>query len=74
MVRHVLSEFGMPAFPDQRTISYWMNDGVATDAEIQSMRFSQSKSNQQHNKAGSHERRFAVYMNENFRITADFEE
>jgi beta-mannosidase len=28
---------------------------------------------QQHNKAGSHERRFAVLMNENFRITEDFE-
>jgi beta-mannosidase len=28
---------------------------------------------QQHNKAGSHERRFAIAMNENFRYTGDLE-
>jgi beta-mannosidase len=28
---------------------------------------------QQHNKAGSHERRLAIYMNENFRMTGDLE-
>lgn len=60
------SEFGMPAMPDIRTIEYW-HDGDKTP------RHAQSKMMGQHNKAGSHEKRFAVLMNENFRITENFE-
>lgn len=52
--------------PDIRTVDYWL-DGNLKD------RYAQSKSMMQHNKAGGHERRFAVLMNENFRITSDLE-
>ncbi|EJD48259.1 glycoside hydrolase [Auricularia subglabra TFB-10046 SS5] len=61
-----VSEFGIPAFPDLRTVDYWLNGDT-------SQRYSQSRTNAQHNKAGAHERRFAILMNENFRITNDFE-
>ncbi|KZV98784.1 glycoside hydrolase family 2 protein, partial [Exidia glandulosa HHB12029] len=61
-----VSEFGIPAFPDIRTVDYWLNGDT-------SQRYSQSKTNAQHNKAGAHERRFAILMNENFRLTNDFE-
>jgi beta-mannosidase len=56
----------MPSFPDMRTVEYWL-DGDHTQAKPQ------SKLMQQHNKAGSHERRFAIYMNENFSMTSDLE-
>ncbi|KAJ9119092.1 hypothetical protein QFC22_003583 [Naganishia vaughanmartiniae] len=59
------SEFGMPSIPDIRTVDWWL-DGNGKE------RYSQSKLMQQHNRAGSHERRFAVYMNEMFRLTGDF--
>ncbi|CAE6426065.1 unnamed protein product [Rhizoctonia solani] len=62
-----VSEFGLPCMPDIRTIHYWLQD---TDP---SQRRVQSKAMQQHNKAGAHERRLAVYMNENFWITNDLE-
>ena len=62
----------MPAMPNRRTIEYWLDDKVATEEEKQKMRFSQSKSMQQHNKAGSHERRFAIGINENFKVTSEF--
>ncbi|KAG5653170.1 hypothetical protein H0H81_002012 [Sphagnurus paluster] len=62
-----VSEFGIPAMPDMRTITYWM-DG-ADKAEW----YAQSKLMAQHTKAGSFERRFAILMNENFRLTADLE-
>ncbi|CAE6472019.1 unnamed protein product [Rhizoctonia solani] len=62
-----VSEFGLPCLPDIRTIDYWLQD---TDP---SQRRVQSKAMQQHNKAGSHERRLAVYMNENFWITNNLE-
>lgn len=70
----ISSEFGVPAFPNRRTIEYWLEDGHTSEAEKQKLRYSQSKSMQQHNKAGSHERRFAVLMSENFRHTSDFDE
>ncbi|CAE6466616.1 unnamed protein product [Rhizoctonia solani] len=62
-----VSEFGLPCLPNIRTIDYWLQ---GTDA---SQRRVQSKAMQQHNKAGSHERRLAVYMNENFWITNNLE-
>lgn len=61
-----VSEFGMPSIPDTRTVDWWL-DGKSQE------RYSQSKLMQQHNRAGSHERRFAVYMNEMFRLTGDFD-
>ncbi|ORY21893.1 glycoside hydrolase [Naematelia encephala] len=61
-----VSEFGLPSLPSLKTINFWL-DGDDTQAHPQ------SKLMQQHNKAGSHERRLAICMNENFRITADLE-
>ncbi|KAG8767471.1 hypothetical protein FRC12_006222 [Ceratobasidium sp. 428] len=62
-----VSEFGIPCLPNIRTIDYWLKD---TDP---SQRRVQSKAMQQHNKAGAHERRLAICMNENFHITSDLE-
>ncbi|KAI0345567.1 glycoside hydrolase [Trametopsis cervina] len=61
-----ISEFGIPAMPDIRTIDYWL-DGNVKD------RWPQSKAMAQHCRAGAFERRFAVVMNENFRFTNDLE-
>lgn len=66
MAGRFISEFGMPSLPDIRTVEYWHGDDT-------SERHPQSKMMQQHNKAGSHERRFAIAMNENFRYTGDLE-
>ena len=66
MAGRFISEFGMPSLPNIRTVEYWHGDDTA-------QRHPQSKMMQQHNKAGSHERRFAVAMNENFRYTEDLE-
>ncbi|KAL5638363.1 hypothetical protein ACGC1H_005146 [Rhizoctonia solani] len=62
-----VSEFGLPSLADIRTIDYFLQD---TDP---SQRRVQSKAMQQHNKAGAHERRLAVYMNENFWMTNNLE-
>ncbi|EJT97015.1 glycoside hydrolase [Dacryopinax primogenitus] len=61
-----VSEFGLPAMPHPETIDWFFDDEKGD-------RYPQSRMMQQHNKAGSHERRLAIYMNENFRITGDFE-
>ncbi|KAI1789937.1 glycoside hydrolase [Ganoderma leucocontextum] len=61
-----VSEFGIPAFPDIKTVDYWL-DGSTKD------RWAQSKAMAQHDRAGSHERRFAIVMNENLRLTGDLE-
>ncbi|KAM5541197.1 hypothetical protein V8D89_005126 [Ganoderma adspersum] len=61
-----ISEFGIPSFPDIKTVDYWL-DGNTKD------RWAQSKAMAQHDRAGSHERRFAIVMNENFRLTSDLE-
>ncbi|KAI0671265.1 glycoside hydrolase [Trametes maxima] len=61
-----VSEFGIPSFPDIKTVDYWL-DGAVEE------RWAQSKLMAQHNRAGSHERRFAILMNENFRVTSDLE-
>lgn len=63
----VCSEFGIPSIPDMRTVNYWL--GGCDEKQ----RYAQSKLMAQHNKAGSHERRFAVCLNDNFRSTADLE-
>ncbi|KAI0738846.1 glycoside hydrolase [Daedaleopsis nitida] len=61
-----VSEFGIPSFPDIKTVDYWL-DGNTKD------RWAQSKLMTQHDRAGSHERRFAIVMNENFKLTSDLE-
>ncbi|EJF55724.1 glycoside hydrolase [Dichomitus squalens LYAD-421 SS1] len=61
-----VSEFGIPSFPDVKTVDYWLG-GNTKD------RWAQSKMMAQHDRAGSHERRFAIVMNENFRLTDDLE-
>lgn len=61
-----VSEFGMPAMPDPRTVDWWL-DGD------ESQRYIHSKLDVQHNKAGSHVKRFAWHMNEMFRLTSDYD-
>ena len=53
--------------PSMSTISYWMQ------GTPESQWYTQSQIMAQHTKAGSFERRFAIVMNENFRLTSDFE-
>ncbi|KAF8875633.1 glycoside hydrolase [Infundibulicybe gibba] len=62
-----VSEFGMPALPSMKTITYWMGSAQ------QSQWHAQSALMAQHTRAGSAERRFAIAMNENFRFTEDLE-
>ncbi|KAG8941847.1 hypothetical protein FRC03_003926 [Tulasnella sp. 419] len=62
-----VSEFGLPSYPDPRTVEFWL------DGAPESQRYPQSPIMAQHCKAGSFERRFANYMNENFRMTGDLE-
>lgn len=61
-----VSEFGIPAFPDIRTIDYWL-DGDTTQ------RYAQSQLMAQHCRAGGFERRFAIVMGENVRWSSDLE-
>ncbi|KAF8184215.1 glycoside hydrolase [Pholiota molesta] len=62
-----VSEFGIPGMPSMSTIKYWMQDAD------KSQYYAQSQLMAQHTKAGSFERRFAIVMNENFKLTSDFE-
>ncbi len=57
----------MPGMPAMETIAFWMQ---GADAE---QMYSQSPLMAQHTRAGSFERRFAIVMNENFRLMGDFE-
>ncbi|KAF9523149.1 glycoside hydrolase family 2 protein [Crepidotus variabilis] len=61
-----VSEFGIPSMPSMSTIKSWM--AGADESQF----YSQSQLMAQHTKAGSFERRFAIVMNENFRLTSDF--
>jgi beta-mannosidase len=63
------SEFGMPAFPDYRTIEYWMKDVPGQEKQL----YFGSPIMAQHNRAGSHQARFGTLLAENFRPTGDFE-
>ena len=56
----------MPSAPDTRTVDWWL------DGEV-SQRYPDSKMMTQHNRAGSHVKRFAVHMLEMFRMTGDFD-
>ncbi|KAH0606595.1 uncharacterized protein H6S33_003429 [Morchella sextelata] len=57
-----VSEFGMEAFPDIRTIDAYLPEGSGE-------RYPQSSTIDFHNKADGHERRLALYLVENFRYT-----
>lgn len=50
-----VSEFGMEAYPDIRTVDYWLGGNVAE-------RFPQSRTNNNHNKADGFERRLEVFI------------
>lgn len=50
-----------------KTIESWMEGAAESDWHPQSIWMAQ------HTRAGSFERRFAILMNENFRMTSDFE-
>lgn len=62
-----VSEFGMPAMPNWKTIEYWM------DGADKKEWYHQSPLIAQHCRAGMFERRFSIPMNENFRVTEDLE-
>ncbi|KAF9554321.1 glycoside hydrolase [Agrocybe pediades] len=66
-----VSEFGIPSFPSMRTISHWMQGVTQTEGEGEW--HAQSRAISQHVRAGSYERRFAIVMNENFRVTEELE-
>ncbi|KAG8831247.1 hypothetical protein FRC17_003443 [Serendipita sp. 399] len=61
-------EFGVPSLPCLATMESYFADCDDTD-----QRYPQSQALQQHTKAGSYEKRFAILMNENFRMTGDLE-
>lgn len=57
------SEFGMEAFPHMWTLEYFIEDGKDLSPQSRIMDF--------HNKADGHERRLAVYIEENLRVASD---
>ena len=61
-----VSEFGMEAFPDIKTIESFLPEG-REDPD----RYSQSSTIDFHNKAVGHERRIALYLVENFRYSPE---
>ncbi|EIN13700.1 glycoside hydrolase [Punctularia strigosozonata HHB-11173 SS5] len=64
-----VSEFGIPAMPCLRTVMAWARDTPEGEEKLHP----QSKIMAQHCRAGQFERRFAILMNENFRLTEDLE-
>ncbi|GAA5894290.1 hypothetical protein JCM8208_002397 [Rhodotorula glutinis] len=62
-----VSEFGMEAAPDIRTIDYFLDGDV-------SERFAQSRTMSAHNKADGFERRLALYVTENIRAGTSLED
>lgn len=66
LVGRFVSEFGMEAFPNIKTIESFLPLGK-DDPD----RFAQSSTVDFHNKADGHERRIALYLVENFRYAPD---
>ncbi|KAJ7476843.1 glycoside hydrolase, partial [Mycena galericulata] len=60
-----VSEFGIPSHPAMKTIEYWMDGAGAEEWHAQSALMAQRC------RAGSFERRFAILMNDGFRVTED---
>ncbi|THH15213.1 hypothetical protein EW146_g5231 [Bondarzewia mesenterica] len=61
-----VSEFGMQAYPNIRTVDHWLGGNT-------SERFPQSRTTVNHNKADGFERRLAMYVMENFKHVLDME-
>ncbi|ESK97613.1 glycoside hydrolase family 2 protein [Moniliophthora roreri MCA 2997] len=61
-----VSEFGMEAYPNIRTVDYWLGGN-------KDERFPQSRTNNNHNKADGFERRLELYLVENFKHAFDME-
>ncbi|KAL5507967.1 hypothetical protein ACEPAH_5585 [Sanghuangporus vaninii] len=61
-----VSEFGMEAYPNIRTVDYWLGGD-------RSERYPQSRTNCNHNKADGFERRLELYLMENFKHAFDME-
>ncbi|KAI0263626.1 beta-mannosidase [Gloeopeniophorella convolvens] len=61
-----VSEFGMQAYPDIRTVDYWVGDNKAE-------RHVQSRTTFNHDKAIGFERRLELYLMENFKHAFDME-
>ncbi|KAF7798913.1 hypothetical protein EIP86_010141 [Pleurotus ostreatoroseus] len=61
-----VSEFGMEAYPNIRTVDHWLGGNKAE-------RFPQSRIMNNHNKADGFERRLELYLMENFRHAFDME-
>ncbi|KAH9849972.1 glycoside hydrolase family 2 protein [Lenzites betulinus] len=61
-----VSEFGMEAYPNIRTVDYWLGGD-------ESERFPQSRTMCNHNKAEGFERRLELYLVENFKHAFDIE-
>lgn len=61
-----VSEFGMEAYPNIRTVDYWTGGDI-------SERHPQSRTAANHNKAAGFERRLELYLVENFRHAFDME-
>jgi beta-mannosidase len=66
LVGRFVSEFGMEAFPDIKTIESFLSKGKE-DPD----RYPQSSTIDFHNKAAGHERRIALYLVENFRYAPE---
>lgn len=66
LVGRFVSEFGMEAFPNVKTIDAYLPKGK-DDPD----RYPQSSTVDFHNKADGHERRIALYLVENFRYAPD---
>ncbi|KAH8596777.1 glycoside hydrolase superfamily [Bisporella sp. PMI_857] len=66
LIGRFVSEFGMEAFPNIKTIDYYLPLGK-DDPD----RYPQSSTIDFHNKADGHERRIALYLVENFRYAPD---
>jgi beta-mannosidase len=66
LIGRFVSEFGMEAFPNIKTIDAFLPLGK-NDPD----RFAQSSTVDFHNKADGHERRIALYLVENFRYAPD---
>ncbi|PCH41492.1 glycoside hydrolase family 2 protein [Wolfiporia cocos MD-104 SS10] len=61
-----VSEFGMEAYPDIRTVDYWLGGNKAE-------RYPQSRVMNNHNKADGFERRLELYLVENFKHSFDLD-
>ncbi|KDQ64291.1 glycoside hydrolase family 2 protein [Jaapia argillacea MUCL 33604] len=61
-----VSEFGMEAYPNIRTVDYWLGGNKAE-------RYPQSRTMNNHNKADGFERRLELYLVENFKHSFEME-